>query len=120
VEKTFAKVEEMAETMKTYFNTRLDRIKLSAAEKSSGVLANLIAAFLVLIVFLFFIVFASISLAIGLGFWIGSMWAGFLIVAGVYLFLGIIVWAAKQKIIRLPIMNAIIQQLFTNDEEDQE
>ncbi len=120
MEKTFAKVEEMAETMKTYLNSKLDGIKLSAAEKSSTVLANIIAATVVAIVFLFFVVFASISMAIGLGYWIGSLWAGFLIVAGLYLFIGIIVWAAKERIIRLPIMNAIIQQLFNNDEEDQQ
>lgn len=120
MEKTFARVEELADTIKEYVNTRIESVKLSAAEKSSAVVANVLAGIIVAIVFLFFIVFASVALAFGLGEWIGKTWAGFLIVAGLYLLIGIIVWAARGKLIRLPLMNAMIQQLFKKDEEDED
>jgi len=118
MEKAFAKVEELADTIKEYVNTRIESVKLNAAEKSSRIIANVLAGMVVAVVFLFFIVFASVALSFGLGEWIGKTWAGFLIVACLYLLVGIVVWAARGRIIRLPVMNALIQQLFKNDEED--
>lgn len=120
MEKTFARVEELADTIKEYVNTRIESVKINAAEKSSAVVANILAGMFVAAVFLFFIVFASVALSFGLGEWIGKTWAGFLIVAGLYLLLGIVVWAARGKLIRLPLMNAMIQQLFKKDEEGED
>lgn len=119
MEKAFAKVEELADTLKDYVNTRIESAKLSFAEKSSAVISNVIAALIVAGVFMFFIVFSSIALAIGLAGWIGSIWAGFLIVAGLHLIIGIVIWKARVKIIQLPVMNAFIKQFFSEaDEED--
>jgi len=120
MEKAFAKMEELAGTIKEYVNARIASVKLNTAEKISGVMANVLAALVVAVVFLFFIIFASIALALVLAGWMGSTWAGFLIVALLYLLIGVVVWMARGKLIRMPIMNAIIQQLFKNDgyEED--
>lgn len=118
MEKAFAKMEELTDSVKEYVNTRVESVKLSVAEKSSALVANLVAGMLVAAVFLFFLIFAGIALALVLGEWTGKMWAGFLIVAGIYLLIGIIVWIAREKIIRLPVMNAMIKQLFSNDDEE--
>ncbi len=118
MEKAFEKIEELADNIKQYVNTRIDAAKLTAAEKTSAVIANLIAGLIVATVFMFFIVFASIALAIFLGVWIGKAWAGFLIVAGLYLLIGVFVWTAKEKLIRMPIMNALIKQLFGEEDEE--
>ncbi|MFM6924489.1 MAG: phage holin family protein [Ferruginibacter sp.] len=118
MEKAFEKIEELADNIKQYVNNRVDAVKLTAAEKSSAIIANLIAGLIVATVFMFFIVFASIALSLLLGNWIGSTWAGFLIVAGLYLLTGMIVWTAREKIIRLPIMNALIKQLFGEEDEE--
>jgi Fe2+ transport system protein B len=120
MEKTFARVEELADTIKEYVNTRIESVKLSAAEKTSAVMANVLAGIIVAVVFLFFIIFASIALSVGLGEWIGNTWAGFLIVAGLYLLMGIVVWVARGKLIRLPLMNALIRQLSGNDEDNED
>ena len=120
MEKTFARVEELADTIKEYVNTRIESVKLSAAEKSSAVIANVLAGLIVALVFFFFIIFASIALSFGLGEWIGKTWAGFLIVAFLYLLAGIVVWAARGKIIRLPLMNALIRQLFSNEDDNED
>jgi fatty acid desaturase len=120
MEKVFTKAEELADSLKEYINLRIASIKLTTAEKTSAVIANIIAGAVAALVLFFFVVFASVALAIGLGTWLGSMWAGFLIVAGLYLLLGMVVWAARGKLIRLPVMNAIIQQLFTHNDDDDE
>lgn len=120
MQKTFAKAEELTEHIREYINARIDAIKLQVAEKVSALLANLIAGLVVAFVFLFFLILLSISLSIIIGHWIGQMWLGFLIVAALYLLFGIIVWKARGRLIRMPIMNAIIHQLFRNDEKDQQ
>lgn len=118
MEKAYAKIEELTDTVKEYINTRVESVKLTVAEKTSIVIANVVAGMAVAVVFLFFIIFAGTALAFGLGEWIGKTWAGFLIVASLYLLVGIVVWTAREKIIRLPIMNALIKQLFRNDDEE--
>lgn len=120
MEKTFARVEELADTIKEYVNTRIESVKLSAAEKTSAVMANVLAGVVVALVFVFFVIFASVALSLGLGEWIGKTWVGFVIVAGLYLLIGIIVWAARGKFIRLPLMNAMIRQLSGNDKEEED
>lgn len=118
MEKTFAKVEELADTVKDYVNTRIESAKLGIAEKSSAVIANLVAGLIVITFFLLFFLFGSIALAVGLGGWIGKTWAGFLIMAGFYLLVGIVVWIARVKILQLPVMNALIKQLFGEEDEE--
>jgi Putative Actinobacterial Holin-X, holin superfamily III len=118
MENAFARAEEITDNIKEYINTRIESVKLGVAEKSSAVIANLVAGAVVAVVFFFFIIFTGIALSFALGDWIGKTWAGFLIVATLYLLIGIIVWMVRGKLIRLPIMNAMIQQLFKEDEED--
>lgn len=117
MEKLFSKVEELVDNVKEYVNNRIDQVKLSTAEKTSAVLANILAGIIVAVVFLFFFIFGSMALAFGLGAWIGKIWAGFAIVAGFHLLIGIIVWSARGRLIRLPIMNALLRQLFSKDED---
>lgn len=119
MEKAYAKIEELADSAKNYVNTRIESAKLSLAEKGSGLVATLVAALVVAVVFLFFIIFTGIAVALLLGIWIGKLWAGFLIVAGVYLLIAVIVWFARSRLIQLPVMNAMIRQLFGNDETDE-
>lgn len=118
MEKAFAKAEELAFNLKEYLHTKIESVKLSMAEKTSVVIANIIAKIVVALVFVFFLVFASIALSLVLGAWVGKTWAGFLIVAGFYLVTGIIIWLAREQIIRLPVMNALLKQMSKNDEED--
>lgn len=120
MEKAFAKAEELATAVKEYVNTRLDAVKLSVAEKVSALLANLLAGMVVVLVFLCFVFFGSIALALLLGSWLGAWWLGFLIVAGIYLLLGLITWLARGRLIRIPIMNAMIRQLFNRLEYEED
>lgn len=120
MEKVFEKAEDLATSLKAYLDIRINSLKLTTAEKTSAVVANIIAGMAGIFVLLLFVIFASVALAIALGTWLNNGWAGFLIVAGLYLLVGVVVWTARGKLIRLPIMNALIQQLFTqNDDEDE-
>jgi hypothetical protein len=55
-----------------------------------------------------------------LGNWLNKPWLGFLLTGSVYFIIGGIVWAAKDRLIRIPVMDSIIHQLFKNDTPDEE
>jgi hypothetical protein len=120
MEEAFAKIEELAAHVKDYVNVRIDLVKLNAAEKTSSVMANLIAGTVVAVVFFLFFLFVNFSIAYALGEWVGKTWAGFLIVAAFYLVAAIIVWMARGRLIRMPIMNSMIELLFKNDDNEQD
>ena len=119
MKETFSKVEELAGHVKEYMNNRLDAVKLSAAEKSSKLLAQVIAFSIVFIVFIIFIIFAGIALAYFLSKLTGEYYWGFAIVSALFLLIAWLTWKTKEKLIRLPIMNAILNQLFKEDETNE-
>jgi hypothetical protein len=122
MQETFTKIEELAGHIKEYVDNRLASAKLATAEKTSSIVANIIARIAVLIIAIFFILFLSISVAQFLGKLTGENYWGYLIISGFYLMIALAVWAAREKLLRLPVMNAMLQKLFTNenksDEED--
>ena len=114
------KIENLFDHAREYVNVRVDEAKLGLAEKASAVIAQVIAMIVVNVFFLVSLLFGSIAGALALGRWWGSNWLGFLAVAGVYLLVGILIRASRERMIRLPVMNAIIRQLFKNDEDHEE
>lgn len=116
---TFKKVEGLTDHVKEYITTKVELAKLRFAEKTSLTIGNLIASIVVAVLFLFVLLFGSIAGAWALSDWIGKNYAGFLIVAGFYLLVAIIVWFARHSLIRFPVMNAIIKMLHKKDDDDQ-
>lgn len=120
MEETFAKAEELAGHIKEYVNNRISYAKFTGAEKTSKVAANILAAVIISAVFVIVLLFASLALAFVFAKLTGELYWGFLIVSGIYLLIGLIVFALKERILRIPIMNAILEQLFKDDEDDEE
>ncbi|MFI5153967.1 MAG: phage holin family protein [Chitinophagales bacterium] len=116
----FDKIEETMDHVKTYVNTRIAQAKLGAAEKASDMISIFIAKLMAACVLFFFVFFLSEAAAIGLGEYFGKAWLGYLMVAGIYLLLGLIIWFARERLLRIPIMNAIIARLFKNNTEQNE
>ena len=118
MEDTFTKIEELTDHIKEYVNNNIDSAKIKTAKKSSALIAGIIARVVVLLIFMFAIVFASVALGFALGKFTGALYWGFLIVAGIYLLLAFMIWSMQEKILRLPIMNFMLQLLFkTNNNE---
>lgn len=120
MESLFSRLEQLAMHIKEYAQNRIASVKLSAAEKFSKLISSIFAAAVVAVIFFMFLVFAGIAAAYALAEWTGKLYWGFLLVSGIYLVLGIVVWVAKEKLIRLPVMNALLQQLFKEEEINEE
>lgn len=120
LQEEFKKAEDLAMHLKAYVQIEIELFKLTIAEKLSKIIANFLAAMVVMGVLLLFILFVSLALAFLIGEWLEKMSAGFFIVSILYLLIGVISWYAREKLIRIPILNAILSQLFTNDPIEKE
>lgn len=118
MEETFVKVEEITDNLKEYVEVRVEDAKLRLAERSSGLVANLIARIVVILAFSVALIFLSIALAIALANWWGQMWLGFLVVGGLYILIGWLVWSLRESLIHIPMMNNILTHLTKKSEDD--
>jgi len=120
MERLFAKTEELVDDVKEYVDIRVESAKLAVAEKASLVVANAAAGMAVVIALIFFAVLLAAGLALLIGEWIGKPWAGFMIMAAVCLINAAIIWSARKRIIQVPVMNALIKQLFSDNKDNEE
>jgi cytochrome c oxidase subunit IV len=118
MEETFVKVEELADNLKEYAEIRVEEAKLKIAERSSGLIANLMAGLLVRVGVVLAIMFAGLAVAVFLGEWWGRMSLGFLALSVIYLIVAWIVWTLRERFIRIPMMNSIMKHLTKKNEED--
>lgn len=108
-------IEQLASDLHAYADVRINLMKLKLAEKMSRLVGTVVAAIAVGIALILFFSFASVGLAILVGKWLGSLWLGFLILGAVYLLAGLIIWRGRRSLIQVPVMNAMIQQLFEEE-----
>ena len=120
MDQDFNNAETFVDQVKEYVNTRLAQLKLSFAEKTSKVVAIIIAVVMVALVFFLFLVLICIAGAIVIGQWLESSWLGFLIIAGIVMLAGFILWVSKDRLIRRPIMNAMISAMFDKDKDEKD
>jgi predicted membrane-bound spermidine synthase len=120
LQEEFKKVEELALHIKAYIQTEIELIKLLLAEKLSKILSNFLAIMVLIWLLLIGILFASLSLAFLIGEKLGKMSTGFIIVSFIYLLLAVITWYLREKVIRIPILNGILRQLFDNENKSEE
>lgn len=109
--------DSFVDQVKEYINTRVSQLKISFAEKISKAAAFVIALVIVAQVFFLFVVLLSVSAAMAIGTWLQNPWLGFLIVGVLVLLIGLILWASKNRWLRKPIMNAMIEVMFDKDDE---
>src|SRR6187401_159964 len=120
MDQDFNNAETFVDQVKEYVNTRLAQLKLSFAEKTSKVMSIMIAVVISALVFFLFLVLVCIAGAIAIGQWLESFWLGFLVMAGIVLLAGFILWISKDRLIRRPIMNALINAMFDKEEDEKD
>lgn len=97
----------MIETIKEYASKRIDLLKLEATEKSS-LSAGIITFFVIMIIaFGFFIILFNFGVAFLIGEALNNSAYGFLIVAGFYFLIMIIIYSVRKKIIHSVADNVI-------------
>ncbi len=110
-------LEQIVNEIKEYINLRTELLKLEITERSSVIGASIFSVLIVVVLILFFLFLGSIGLSIYLSEFVGNSYAGFLIVAGGYLLLGLILFLGRKKLIEEPLRDKIIRKL-TRKEND--
>jgi Zn-dependent protease with chaperone function len=117
MDQDFNNAEKFVEQVKEYVNLRIAQLKLSFAEKTSKVMSVMIAVVMSALVLFLFLLLICIAGAIVIGQWLESFWLGFVIVGGVVLIAGVVLWLFRDQLIRKPIMNALIKTMFDKEDE---
>ena len=110
-EKKDASVNGLFEKAGDYLETRLDLVKLKTTQTTSDVVALGVSIGIISLFLIFFLAFINIGLALVIGGALGETYYGFFIVGGFYALLGLVFHLCREKWVKNPISNVIIQKM---------
>lgn len=105
-------VGDIIDDIKEYIDTSAELYKLQAAEKTATVVSSLAINLTLVLAGAFVVLFASIALAMALSSLFHAGYIGFLIVAGIYALILIVVAATKEKWLKSKLVDSIIKSMF--------
>jgi len=111
-------VDVLLRRAQAYTKTSIQLFKLRATDKLAEVLSGMASGLVLLIILTLFFVNLNIGIAMLIGGLLGEVWLGFVIVAGVYACVGIIVYLFRVQWIKIPVSNSIITQLLKEEPID--
>ncbi|HQW70050.1 MAG TPA: competence protein [Flavobacterium sp.] len=107
-------VEDIQENAKAYLESSISYYKLWGFKVAMKSTTMILKFFLISICLMIFLLFISIAGAIALGQMMDSYPIGFMIVAGIYLVLALLLFLVKDKIVEGPILEKF-SEIFFND-----
>lgn len=112
-----SKVEETYQHLIDYAEARWNVIALQVSDSTANAVTSILMGLSLAVLGVFFLLFASLSLAFWLGELTNSYALGFLLVAVLYAIVGLIVYSNRQKLLFLPIMNKFLKILYRNKDD---
>jgi uncharacterized membrane protein len=114
-------VEVLLARAQAYTKTSIELFKLKATDKLAELTSNLASGFVILVILVLFFVNLNIAIALLLGDLLGKAWLGFILISGLYVCIGCIIFLFRNKWIKRPVSNSIIELLLKdeNNAEDQ-
>ena len=97
--------------LKEYAETQIKLAKYEAIDRGSKILASTITDVVIAVALVLTFLFLSLAVAFLLSLWLGSYWAGFGCMAGLYLLFAVIIILAKDKI-QKPLTDMFIKKFF--------
>lgn len=111
-------METLTDHVKEYIDLRVDLVKLILVEK----LSRLTSLLLIVIIFLVLLMFAAVFLGFAFVLWYGNnagpMWAGALIVVGVLVLNGTLLYLFRKKIVLNPV-TARLSKIIMEEPDDE-
>ena len=104
-------LETLIEKGELYTKTSIDLIKLKTIEKSANAFSSIISSLIISSLILFIVMMVNIGAALWIGNCIESLFCGFFIVAGFYVFIVLILLIFKNQILKTPLINSIINNI---------
>jgi len=110
MEQPISQIETLVDRIEAYGKTTYELSKLKVLETTIQVATSFLSRISVIVMISLFVLILNIGLAIWLGELLGKMYYGFFIVAGFYLFAGILLNMFLHKWIKKPISSFFIKQ----------
>lgn len=109
---TAESIRTLIDKSKDYLETKIELTKLKTIDKSADVLSTVIVMVSVIFIGSLFVIFVSIALALLLGRLLGAYYYGFFIMGGLYAILLLVIYVQKDKWIKTPIANGLINKML--------
>jgi len=95
----------------TYVNTFIEHARVSTTIKATNVVSESLAVIFVTCFFIFSLLFVGIGAGLLIGHTMNNIEAGFFIVAGAYLLIGLILLLCKKQI-TMPLKNFLVRAMM--------
>ena len=105
-------IESLWERVKSYIETRSELLKLKAIDKISSIATGIGSMIIVLMISTIFLSLFNIGLALLLGDLLGKAYYGFFVLAGIYGIIGLVLYTSRDKILKTPIIDAMVKKLL--------
>jgi hypothetical protein len=100
-----------------YFETRMELMKLKSIDKSSDVISSVVSKLTIILIIVFSIIILSIGLSLWIGEKIGKSYYGFFIVGGFYVFIALIGYIFRKKLLKIPAANFFINKVLNENDK---
>jgi len=105
-------VEALFYKLKDYIETTIDLYKLKAINKVLGFTSTVIGSIILIVLLFLAMICISTGFALLIGVWLGNAYWGFFIMGALYIIIGLVLYAARKKILKEPISNKLIKELI--------
>lgn len=112
MQSTIDHIEDIITKTGDLLETKTELIKLRAAGKISETVSSLISIIAIAAILVVAVIILSIGVAWAIGLALNSILSGFFIVGGFYIIAGIIVYFFREKIIKTPVSNLLIDKII--------
>jgi len=116
MEELKTKAANLTESITDYFETTYKLALLNAADKASGIAASTLSSVVIMFLGIFVLLFGGIALGVWLGHLLHNPALGYLIVAGIFLLIIIILVALSKRIVFPVIRDKLIHKLYERND----
>lgn len=109
------KAEDIFENASEYLEARWNLGVLNASSKAADTISTLTTTLVMAVIGMIILIFLSVGVALLIGEQLNSPSSGFFYVGLFYIVIGIVVYAIKDKYIKLPIINSFIKKFYYED-----
>lgn len=105
-------IDSVVEGIEQYAKTNIELAKLTVVDKVADGVSSMAGWVAFGVAMILFFITLNFGVALWIGESIGKTYVGFLIVAGFYAFVGLIIFLIKDKFIKKPLNNSLINQML--------
>ncbi len=108
-------IESLLEKAQIYAKTNIEIFKLQAIDKLTDIVSTIVAKLAIIVVALLIIFLVNIALSLWIGEMVGKSYYGFLIVAGFYVLIIVIMIFNKSSILKRRVKHSVVSHLLNNN-----